>query len=1117
MTKHGRTGLSLCIATITLLGCTTADRSRLTLFDIERRLVSVDLGTNENDEYCTPRLFVPNPSDFNANSTDVGLTPDMLIGGVEIQCGTWEAPAATLLAIDVTHGADAVTLEEAASHRGLVVGDGQRALIHGLFDYPSETTAEVGCVPDPTSDNGRRDALWQCRRLVGYATLPLFGRASQDKTVPLEYSAISGVDGGVLFLAHGLRSAMPAMTRLVDGLLGAETSVDAGSEPTVAARLRREQYGVGLARDLQYEDFLQIAEFDAIMKRGQGFANLRDFRRSSQSFRLAIAELDRLQDGIESALGQDGLSPAERRRLVGQLDNLNLLRGNAFAQFGLQSSNLGLYGQADEAFREAQKRLLGVRGSLNPLDTAMFWSYQAIDFGNQGRYGEGLAEIEAATKLRLQELEALADTRSCSALETLADRRVGEETRSPAEMRAIADLAQGYYLASAFHYLNRKPDDAAKEALAGLCYARLLEAGNTGQWVPEIGALLAEIAIDDERFAEAEGLLEEAVAAEAARTPDSRLHGLLLMRLATIQYWHLDKADSGLASFEAAETILRQRAASIGGQHALYQPDDILPYVLALLQEADANRADGISPAPPTGERDRLYRRAFYAAQLIGTGDSGESLFRTAIRFTNVDTEDRSAFRQWQIAGDLRTKPGRADPSDSFDQLDLIIQARFGADFSERRSADGVATDFNRAAADFLESLRQVPERESIVQIVTGRQLYDGAIGATFAVRGGDMAVHRIRERASDLTNSAIQLRKAFEIEYSAEDSKKPDIRQDAIAGGNFFYQIFIGDAIGAFISGSDHVHFVPTREWFSFPFSALHLGPDEPNDWFIRRHALSVSSSIDGLLTLRRAEGSQASRPVISLGKSDFSQWVTLELVSDSLNPSRCSALLPSGLSQLDYTEEEGDLIVRALSGDSGDFFGGGKANKAMLQRNLSDYRILHFATHGYLPNQKTRDCWPDPALVVTPGFEPTGFESSYSGFISSVEISALELDAELVVLSACETGSNLLQSDSEGEVTSATLVDQGESVNELARSFQAAGARAVLATYWAVNDLTSRDLMVDLLTGSQIRESSISQALRLLQLQLMDSDVANEPYIWSAYFIIGDGTKPALSNYEN
>src|SRR5262249_48083643 len=139
---------------------------------------------------------------------------------------------------------------------------------------------------------------------------------------------------------------------------------------------------------------------------------------------------------------------------------------------------------------------------------------------------------------------------------------------------------------------------------------------------------------------------------------------------------------------------------------------------------------------------------------------------------------------------------------------------------------------------------------------------------------------------------------------------------------------------------------------------------------------------------------------------------------------------------SRLDDDEGRIALQLRKLersghvSGKRFDLFVGDQASKATLSQDLTGYRIVHLAVHGHFD---TEFPW-FSGLVVSP------HPDAPSGFLNTIEIATLKLDAQLVFLSACDTA--------KGKLTKA------DGIRNTARSFLLAGAQSVIATQWTVKD---------------------------------------------------------------
>jgi CHAT domain-containing protein len=156
-----------------------------------------------------------------------------------------------------------------------------------------------------------------------------------------------------------------------------------------------------------------------------------------------------------------------------------------------------------------------------------------------------------------------------------------------------------------------------------------------------------------------------------------------------------------------------------------------------------------------------------------------------------------------------------------------------------------------------------------------------------------------------------------------------------------------------------------------------------------------------------------------------------------------------------------------------------------------LRDYRVLHFATHGALAGEATGST--EPGLLLTP---PAQGSEADDGYLSASEIARLKLDADWVILSACNTAA--------GEARGA------EALSGLARAFFYAGARALLVSHWYVNS----DATVALIKGAfeQLKAApkfGRAEALRRSMLALIDKGPERfaHPAAWAPFVVVGEG----------
>ncbi len=169
--------------------------------------------------------------------------------------------------------------------------------------------------------------------------------------------------------------------------------------------------------------------------------------------------------------------------------------------------------------------------------------------------------------------------------------------------------------------------------------------------------------------------------------------------------------------------------------------------------------------------------------------------------------------------------------------------------------------------------------------------------------------------------------------------------------------------------------------------------------------------------------------------------------------------------------------------------------------------YQVVHFATHG-IPETRVGCSDIPPSLITT--IAPIGASDKITsdGFLTFPEIAQLRFDANLVVLSACDTAAGV--SGELGRLSGQE--DSGAMLDGLVRAFFTARARAVMATYWNVPaSVETDDLMRTFYSYG--RSLSMGRSLRAAQSLLIAEPQYSHPYYWGAYVLIGDGSKSMLS----
>ncbi len=324
----------------------------------------------------------------------------------------------------------------------------------------------------------------------------------------------------------------------------------------------------------------------------------------------------------------------------------------------------------------------------------------------------------------------------------------------------------------------------------------------------------------------------------------------------------------------------------------------------------------------------------------------------------------------------------------------------------------------------------------------------------------------------------------------------------------------------------------VPSGPLTQLPFQVLVTQPPASGDyksaaWLIRDHAITVLPAVSSLKALRRvARPSAAPKPLIGFGNPlldgdpayaedrqraqdarDFNRCPVPQRVASNERAVRAAApvVTRGGLADVAFLRRQAPLpetaselcaVARDLHAEPGDIYLGARATerdvKALsVSGRLAQYRIVHFATHGALAGQVSGNS--EPGLLLTP---PAKSSEEDDGYLTASEIAGLKLDADWVILSACNTAGG-------GE-------KGAEALSGLARAFIYAQARALLVSHWAVNS----DATVKLITGAMSRlaaDKSMgrAEALRQSMLALIDGGEPHEahPAFWAPFVVVGEG----------
>jgi CHAT domain-containing protein len=298
----------------------------------------------------------------------------------------------------------------------------------------------------------------------------------------------------------------------------------------------------------------------------------------------------------------------------------------------------------------------------------------------------------------------------------------------------------------------------------------------------------------------------------------------------------------------------------------------------------------------------------------------------------------------------------------------------------------------------------------------------------------------------------------------------------DSRQSGQELFKAVIQPVVGANVSS---LIVVPDGPLHLIPFSAL---ANANGEYLTRELNLSAAPSATIYHTLSRTPRSTITRkPFLGVAFSP-----PIQSPNQSASGTRGIQDLRSGsLKPLRFAREEITEAAKVFGPESVVLDGSQASEEAVKSEPLADFKVIHLAAHGVSDTME-----PDrTALVLASGSE------AEDGLWQAREIRQTRLNADVVVLSACETGSGRLQGQ--------------EGVMNLARAFLTAGARSVVASLWDVDDRSTATIMESFYQHLKAG-STVSEALRQAQLDFIkDYKDKATPDLWAGFEVIGDGTK--------
>jgi CHAT domain-containing protein/Tfp pilus assembly protein PilF len=373
----------------------------------------------------------------------------------------------------------------------------------------------------------------------------------------------------------------------------------------------------------------------------------------------------------------------------------------------------------------------------------------------------------------------------------------------------------------------------------------------------------------------------------------------------------------------------------------------------------------------------------------------------------------------------------------------------------------------------------------------------------------------RIPLGADALSQKVALLRRGLDVGKASDSTGKSGLYDLALA--NELYATLFGPVEGL-VKDKRSLLVAPSGALTALPFHLLVTEkpaaavPDRIEGyrnaaWLLKRQAVSVLPSVSSLKALRGfARREQAVKPMTGFGDPVFnpseggnerrtaSRSVTNLAYTDfwqgaGVDRGRLALALP----QLPDTADELNAVGRDLGVTAADIHLGADASETTVKRApLADYRIVYFATHDLVAGDVKGVA--EPSLALSIPKVPSALDD---GLLTASEVAQLKLNADFVVLSACNT----IAGDKPG----------AEALSGLARSFFYAGARALLVTHWSVDSEAATRLATS--TFDQLKADSKlgrAEALRRAMLAYLDDTSSPRnayPALWGPFALIGEG----------
>ena len=291
----------------------------------------------------------------------------------------------------------------------------------------------------------------------------------------------------------------------------------------------------------------------------------------------------------------------------------------------------------------------------------------------------------------------------------------------------------------------------------------------------------------------------------------------------------------------------------------------------------------------------------------------------------------------------------------------------------------------------------------------------------------------------------------------------------------------------------------IPHKSLSSLPIEILVSNKTKATNSFIsskvdcvgKKFAISYYPSIYSFYNLKKVNFSKAKYSFLGLGNPDLrssNQAVTKKMdYSKLMSRGIANSDEIRKMNNLPETADELNFIANIFKKNSKLYLGKDFNETKIKSLDLSNYRFISFATHAVIANQINNIA--EPGLILTP---PKKSTKDNDGILTVTEIEKLNLNSDIVILSACNTASN------DGS-------PNGEGLSGLTSAFFQAGTKSMLVTHWDVETNSAVKLTTGALSKYN-KETNLSVALQKTKIEMISNDKTSHPFFWAPFTLIGN-----------